>query len=102
MVSLCCEKTTLDKPLITCYTTAYTSKTELKMNAKALYNEFLVYCGSSMEDMKFVQIEDFCQRQFPIVEEAILGGKGIHACDSRAHDLTCSFVELKVISLLHN
>jgi hypothetical protein len=42
---------------------------------------------------------DFCREQWPIVERALLGGEGIQACDSRAHDATCSFVERNLFNL---
>jgi hypothetical protein len=70
----------------------------MKTTATALYNEFLVFCGVYMEDMTFSRLNEFCMGQWPIVELAILNGGGIRACNSQAHDLTCSFVERKVFA----
>lgn len=67
------------------------------MNVVDLYNEFFMHCGVALRDMTFTRIETFVQAQWPIVVEALLNDAGISACDARAHDLTCGFVERKLI-----
>ena len=66
-----------------------------------LYCQFLVFCGKALDDMPFNRLQEFCKRQWPIVERALLGGEGIAACDSLAHDLTCQFVERNLYADLY-
>lgn len=58
-----------------------------------LYCQFVLFCGKALDDMPFNRLQEFCKRQWPIVERALVYGEGGRALDSRAHDLTCSFVE---------
>jgi hypothetical protein len=71
------------------------------MERKATFNEFLVFCGRSLDHMSFSRLNAFCEAQWPIVERALFNGEGTRGCDSRAHDLTCSFVERKVSANLY-
>lgn len=64
-----------------------------KLSSVELVLQYYSFVAKTFEDMRAVEITDFVQRQWPIVERALIDGEGIRACDSRAHDLTCQFVE---------
>lgn len=63
------------------------------MDKLDLFLKFFDFLQAAMSDMDPYKVMDFTKRQWPIVERALVDGEGVRACDSRAHDLTCSFVE---------
>lgn len=71
------------------------------MNIKPvdLFFSYFDYAQRQLPDMDPMLVLEFARGQWPIVERALLGGEGIRACDSRAHDATCSFVERTLFNL---
>lgn len=59
----------------------------------SLFKQFYLYCKTANPDLPEERRFAFCEHQFPIVQRALVYGEGLQACDSRAHDLTCSFIE---------
>jgi hypothetical protein len=59
----------------------------------ALFALFVEHVRDNFPDLSYTDLRDFCDTQYPIVERALHFGEGIRACTSRAHDLTCQFVE---------
>ncbi len=58
-----------------------------------LFALWISYCQRHFDAMPADMVAEFACYQFEVVEEALHFGKGIRACTSRAHDLTCRFVE---------
>ena len=66
-----------------------------------LYCQFVLFCGKALDDMPFSRLQEFCNLQWSIVERALILDEGIRACDSRAHDVTCGFVEHKLFNSIY-
>lgn len=71
------------------------------MNSKPvdLFFSYFDYITRYDPDTDTKLVLDFCREQWPIVERALLQGEGIRACNSQAHDATCSFVERNLFNL---
>lgn len=68
------------------------------MDKLDIFLKFLYYAQARFPEMNAEGVMDFTKRQWPIVERALFDGEGIRACDSRAHDLTCAFVERQLFN----
>lgn len=69
------------------------------MDKLDLFLGFFDFAQARLGDMDPFRVMDFTKRQWPIVERALIDGEGIRACDSRAHDLTCSYVEHRLFNV---